>query len=137
MIDKNQARVALLEFDPQSQNPPGYLTHIGNHLREIVVSPGVTPEQKALAIRINKALNNVQAWLEKVHSDAAQLIQMTPQQLLAPETTRLLDDLFTQANNAFVGQTDPNTDQVKEGVVQIHYSVQGLATFDVQPYSAS
>jgi hypothetical protein len=62
---------------------------------------------------------------------------MTPQQLLAPETTRILDDLFTQANNAFVGQTDPNTDQVKEGVVQIHYSVLGLATFDVQPYSAS
>jgi eukaryotic-like serine/threonine-protein kinase len=137
MIDKNQARVALLEFDPQSQNPPGYLTHIGNHLREIVDSPGVTPEQKELAIRINKALNNVQAWLEKAHSDAAQLIQMTPQQLLAPETTRILDDLFTQANNAFVGQTDPNTDQVKEGVVQIHYSVQGLATFDVQPHSAS
>jgi hypothetical protein len=137
LIDKNQARVALLEFDPQSQNPPGYLTHIGNHLREIVDSPGVSPEQKELAIRINKALNNVQAWLEKVHSDAAQLIQMTPQQLLAPETTRILDDLFTQANNAFVGQTDPNTDQVKEGVVQIHYSVLGLATFDVQPYSAS
>ncbi len=137
MIDKNQAKVALLEFDPQSQTPPGYLTHIGNHLREIADSPGVTPEQKALAIRINKALNNVQAWLEKVHSYAAQLIQMTPQQLLAPETIKILDDLFTQANNAFVGQTDPNTDQVKEGVVQIHYSIQGLATFNVQPYAAS
>lgn len=136
MIDQNQARVALLEFDPQNQDPPGYLKHIGNHLREIVESPGVTPEQKALAIRINTALNNVQAWLEAVHNDAARLIQMTPQQLTAPENVKLLDDLFTQANNAFVGQTDPNTDLVKEGVVQIHYSIQGLATFDIQPYSA-
>lgn len=136
MIDPAQAKVALLEFDPQSQVPPGYLKHIGDHLREIVAANGVTPGQKAQAIRINAALNNVQAWLENVHNDASQLIQMTPQQLVSPTASRLLNDLFTQANYAFVGQTDPNTGQVKEGVVQIHYNVLGLATFDVQPYTA-
>jgi serine/threonine protein kinase len=135
MIDPNQAHVALLEFDPQSQVPPGYMKHIGDHLREIVVASGVTPGQKAQAIRINAALNNVQGWLENVHNDAAQLIQMTPQQLVAPGTSRLLNDMFTQANYAFVGQTDPNTGKVKEGVVQIHYNVLGLATFDVHPYT--
>jgi hypothetical protein len=41
--------------------------------------------------------------------------------------------MFTQANYAFVGQFDPNTSRVKEGVVQIHYNIQGLATFDVMP----
>lgn len=136
MIDPTQAKVALLEFDPQSQTPPGYLKHIGDHLREIVAANGVTPGQKAQAIRINAALNNVQTWLENVHNDASKLIQMTPQQLVAPGTSRLLNDLFTQANYAFVGQTDPNTGQVKEGVVQIHYNVLGLAAFDVQPYTA-
>lgn len=137
MIDPAQARVAMLEIDPQNQNPPGYLKHIGNHLGEIVRVSGITPEQKTLAIQINSALNNVQAWLLAVHKDAAQLAQMTPQQLLAPSTLPLLNDLFIQANNAFVGQTDPNTNLVRDGVVQIHYSIQGLATFEIQQYSAA
>jgi hypothetical protein len=117
------------------QNPPGYLKEIGNHLRELVTVPGVTPGQRALAIRINEELNNVQFWLQAVHDDATKLIQMTSQQLLAPATIPLLDSLFTQANTAFVGQTDSNTGQVKAGVVQIHYDIQRLATFDIQPYT--
>ena len=43
------------------------------------------------------------------------------------------NNLFTQANNAFVGQVDPNTNNVKDGVVQIHYNIQALATFDITP----
>jgi hypothetical protein len=135
MIDKNIARIGLLEFDPQ-QNPPPYLKHIGNHLRETVSLPGVTPTQRELAITINKALNNVKVWLEAVHKIAAQLIQMSREELLADSTLPLLDDLFTQTNFAFVGQIDPNNSQIREGVVQIHYNTLRLATFEIKPYTA-
>jgi hypothetical protein len=136
LINPTEARVALLEFDEQNQNPPGYLKHIGNHLREVVTVPNVTEDQKALANQINQYINNVQGWLTDVHKDATTLIHMPPDQLLQPSTTPILDDMFTKANYAFVGQTDPNTNQVKGGVVEIHYSIQRLATFDIRPYQA-
>ncbi|GAC1426663.1 MAG: hypothetical protein NVS4B1_15240 [Ktedonobacteraceae bacterium] len=130
LIDVKTARVALLEFDP-AQEPPGYLKHIGSHLQSISQIPGTTPEQHALAIRISQAINNVQGWLDALHADAAKLIHMNADQLVQSDALTLLNDLFIQANHAFVGQVDPNTDNVKEGVVQIHYNVQALATFDV------
>jgi hypothetical protein len=131
-VDPTIARVGLLEIDP-TQSPPGYLKHIGTHLREITQSPGVSADQKALAIRITSAIDNVQFWLENVHKDAEVLLQMPRSQLLQPAATKIFDDLFTQTNTAFIGQTDPNTLQVKEGIAQIHYNIQRLATFNIQP----
>ncbi|MBA2286182.1 MAG: hypothetical protein H0W02_11910, partial [Ktedonobacteraceae bacterium] len=129
------AQVALLEFSAQ-QNPPGYLKHIGNHLRNLVQVPNLSPAQHALAQRITTAINNVQNWLNAIHADAVRIIHMSAADLVQPGTTSLLDDLFTQTNYAFVGRTDPNTNQVEEGVVQIHYSIQNLATFDITVCSA-
>jgi serine/threonine protein kinase len=131
LIDPTIARVAMLEFDVQNQSPPGYLKHINTHLVEIVECPGVTADQRALAIEINAALNNVQAQLVKVHTDAAKLVHMSDAQLQQPQAAVLLNDLFTEANNAFAGQVDPNTNQVIPGVVQIHYNIQRLATMDI------
>ena len=133
LIDPTVARVALLEFDVAHQQPPGYLEHIGTHLRELTISPGVTPAQRTLAIRITQAINNVQGWHEAVHTDAVKLEKMNNSQLSQPDALSILNDLLTQANHAFVGQFDPNTSTVKEGVVQIHNNMQGLATFDVTP----
>ena len=132
-IDQTIARVALLEFDVLHQQPPGYLQHIGAHLRELSNSPGVTAAQRTLAIQITQAINNVQHWLEAVHADAVKLEKMDNSQMLQPDALSIFDDLFTQANYAFVGQFDPNTSTVKEGVVQIHNNIQKLATFDVTP----
>ena len=132
-IDPTIARVAMLEFDVLHQQPPGYLRHIGTHLREMTSSPGVTQEQRTLAIRITQAIDNVQGWLEAVHTDAVQLEKMDNSQLSQPGALSILNDLFTQANHAFLGQFDPNTSTVKEGVVQIHNNSQRLATFDVSP----
>ncbi|MBV9711004.1 MAG: anti-sigma factor [Ktedonobacteraceae bacterium] len=134
-VNPTIAHVALLEIDP-TQTPPGYLKHIGTHLREITQSPGIDADQQALAIRINSAIDNVQFWLENVHKDAETLLSMPKHQLLQPAATKIFDDLFTQANYAFIGQTDPNTLQVKEGVAQIHYNVQRLATFMIRPCTA-
>ena len=132
LIDPTVAHVALLEFEP-TQDPPGYLKHIGSHLQSIDQIAAATPEQHALSIRINQAINNVQGWLNAVHADASKLIHMNSDQLVQPDALTTLNDLFTQANNAFVGQVDPSTNNVKEGVVQIHYNIQALATFDVAP----
>jgi serine/threonine protein kinase len=133
LIDQTIARVALLEFDVVHQQPPGYLRHIGTHLRELSNAPGVTAAQRALDIRITQAIDNVQNWLEAVHADAAKLEKMDNGQMSQPGALSIFDDLFTQANRAFVGQFDPNTSTVKEGVVQIHNNIQKLATFDVTP----
>src|SRR6266496_1554905 len=133
LIDQTIARVALLEFDPVHQQPPGYLDHVGTHLRELASSPGETAAQRTLAIRIGQAINNVQAWLKAVHTDAVKLVHMNNSQLSQPAALSLLNDMLTQAQIALVGHFDPNTNSVNEGVAQIHDNIQGLATFDVTP----
>lgn len=137
LINSTIARIALLEFDESRQYPPGYLAHISSHLASITQSPSVTPEQKALAIQINQSINKVQFWLNLVHKDAQKLMQMSDAQLLQPGARPLLDDLYVQANRAFTGQFDPNTNQVQEGITQIHADILRLATFDIQPYQAA
>ncbi|GER87092.1 hypothetical protein KDW_12540 [Dictyobacter vulcani] len=136
LVDPKIARVALLEVS-QSESPPAYLLHIGNHLHEISFAPNVNGDQKKLATEINVAINNVKSWFLGVHDDAAAIIHMSPDQLRKPETLARLNHMFKLANNAFVGETDPATNQVREGVSQIHYKAQQLATFDVMACSAS
>jgi eukaryotic-like serine/threonine-protein kinase len=130
LVDPVIAQVALLEISP-TQDPPGYLKHISKHLYGITQSPGVTSEQKQLALEINSAMDNVQTWLTDLHKDAEELIHKPADQLVQPQTFPLFNDMFELANNAFVSQTDPHTGQVKEGVAQIHYKIQSLATFDI------
>jgi hypothetical protein len=134
LVNATIAKVAILEFNVQTQAPPGYLYHIGTkHLHGIAQLPDATAEQKALAIQISKAIDNVNIWLQTVRQDALQLFHMTNDQLLGTAGRNLLDDLAAQANDAFVGQIDPYTHQIKEGVVQIHYNIQRLATFNISP----
>ncbi|HEV2583528.1 MAG TPA: serine/threonine-protein kinase, partial [Ktedonobacteraceae bacterium] len=133
LINQTIARVALLEFDPVHQQPPGYLDHIGTHLRELANAPGVTTGQHNLAIQIGQAINNVQGWLQAVRADAVKLVQMNNSQLSQPAALTLLNDLLTQAKYALVGFLDPNTNTVRDGVAQIHDDIQGLATFNVTP----
>ena len=94
-------------------------------------SPGANAGQKQLAIKINNALNKVQAWLEQVHQDAKKLIMMDPTQLTQPEALSLLDDMVTNAQYAYTGQFDPASDTLQFGVTQIHYAIEQLATMDI------
>lgn len=130
-VDPTIAHVALLTIDPVKQIPPGYLRHIGTHLRAIVQNADATPDQRALAARIQQAINNVTIWLSHAHVDAETLIQMSKGQLTQPQATQLMNDLVDQASSAFLGQINSNTNQVKEGVVQINYSIHNLATFAI------
>jgi len=138
IFDKTNAiaQIGLLEVNAQ-QTPPGYLYHIAIHLHEIAQLPDTAPEQKVLAIQVGDAIGNVNIWLHSVHDDALQLYKMTDEQLLGTQGRSLLNDLATQANSAFVGQIDPYTHQVKNGVVQIHYNIQRLATFDIRACTSS
>ena len=128
--------VAILEFDVQAQNPPGYLSQIGTHLNALTQAPGVTPEKRMLAAQIDQDINNMQGWLEQVHKDAKQLIHTPLGQYHSPASRSLLDDMETNALYAFIGRPDPSTGQVLGGMIQVHYTIQDLATLDVVPFSS-
>jgi hypothetical protein len=131
LVNARLARVSLLEFDVQHQVPPGFLYHIALHLKGLVDSPGATVAQRQLTIQIENAINKVQALLEQVHQDAKKLVKMTDAQLLQPATLSLLDDMTKHAQDAFVGQFDPATGEIQDGVTQIHYAIQRLAAINV------
>jgi hypothetical protein len=128
------AAVAVLEFDVQNQKPPGYLSEIGTHLNALTQSPGVTQEKRLLAAQIDQSINNMQNWLEQVHQDAKQLINTPTAQYNSPASQSILDDMAANALYAFIGRLDPSISQVQGGMIQIHYSIQSLATFDVTPF---
>lgn len=131
LVDPNAGRIGLLQFE-QGQNPPGYLAHIDFHLVGYTHSPGVTMDQQRLATRIDAMLTAVTALLWKVHGDAALLAQMSDTALLSQEALSLLDDMYTNATDAFVGQPDPATGSVQGGVTQIHDELQLLATIQIR-----
>lgn len=129
------AAVAILEFDVQAQNPPGYLSQIGTHLNALTQAPGVTPEKRMLAAQIDQDINNMQGWLEQVHKDAKQLINMPIGQYNSPTARSMLDDMEANALYAFIGRLDPSSGQVSGGMIQVNYTIQNLATFDITSYN--
>ncbi|HEX6479245.1 MAG TPA: protein kinase [Ktedonobacteraceae bacterium] len=137
LVDPTIAKIGLLTFDTALQvNNPGYLYHIGTHLRDIASLPQADAQQKALAVQISQATNGVNAWFQTIRNDVLQLYQMPVAQLLGSEGRTLLDTVAALANTAFVGQIN-SQGQVIDGVVQIHYAIQRLATFDVKACTAS
>jgi len=130
------ASVAILEFDVQNQNPPGYLSQIGTHLNALTQAQGATQDKRALAAQIDQDINNMQNWLEQVHTDAKQLINTPLGQYNSPASKSLLDDMAANALYAFIGRSDPSTGQVLGGMIQVQYTIQSLATYDIAPYSA-
>lgn len=136
LIDPTIGSVALLEFDQQNQNPPGYLYHINKHLQGIIQAPGATMDQSKLAGQISTALNQVTVWLQQVRSDAKQLVNMPTNQLLSQQSLSILNDMKTQADFAYSGQVDPATNNVvKDGVSQIRHNIEHLAAFTVTAYT--
>jgi serine/threonine protein kinase len=121
----------------QTESPPGYLKHIGAiHLHEITDLPQSSAEQKALAIHINQALDQVNLWLQTIHDDLVQLLPMSSTQLFGNTGLTKLNEIAKLANYAFAGKVDQH-DQITEGVVQINYNIQRLATFNVRACTAS
>ena len=137
--DPSIARVGLLTVDTTRQgvakflasDPPGDLDHMKLHLNQLNRAPDATPQMHTLSQEIAGALDNVKGWLQQVRTDAKQLFHMTPAQLAQPAARDVLDDLVTHVTYAYIGQLDPITDTLKPGVLQAHYDVLKLATFDI------
>jgi hypothetical protein len=133
LVDPVQGQIGLLQTHA-NQTPPGYLYHVALHLNGVLSSQGATQYQRHLATQINTGIDNVNAWLEQMRQDAVQLAHMSDAQLARPASLALLNDIVTQANNAYDGQTNPSTGQQLIGVTQIYQLVQQLATFEVKNY---
>lgn len=131
--DPTFSQVGMLELNAV-QNPPGYLYHIATHLNGVLTSPGSTTYQRNLAIQINTGINNVNVWLRQVRSDAIQLVQMDNAHLALSSSLTLLNDMATQAHNAYMGRTGSSGGQVQQGMAQIYVNAQRLATFSVTAY---
>jgi hypothetical protein len=137
--DPTFAQVSLLTVDKTRQgvvkylatDPPGDLDHMILHLSELNRAPDATPQMHTLSQDIVVALGNVKGRLQQVRADAKQLFDMTPAQLAQPAALAVLDDMVTQATYAYIGQFNPITNSVKPGVLQVHYDVLKLATFDI------
>jgi hypothetical protein len=131
-VNERLARIGLLDVDGPTQDPPGYLSHVSKHLYGLLEANTATPALRTKVAAIVAALDNVKSWLVQVHHDAFQIMKMSDTQLRQPATLSLLNDMIDNATNAFSGQPDPVTGQMREGVTWIHDQVQSLATLDVQ-----
>ncbi len=131
------ASVGLVDVQGVNQQPPSYLTHILHHLNGLVNAPGSTPDQRKAAAQIIDAMSNVRQWLNQLRTDVKQLLNMSDAQMAQPAALALLNDMATQANAAYTGETDPATGTLREGVIWTHASIQALASMNIYQYVQS
>jgi hypothetical protein len=137
MINDRLARIGLLEVNGPTQDPPGYLTHIVHHLNGLLQAPGATPELRKNVADIVMALNNAKYWLTRLRMDAQKLVKMTDAQLRQPATLNLINDMIDNATNAYSGEIDPASGQMREGVSWLHDHMQLIANFSISPFTAN
>ncbi len=123
-------------YNGKGEIPPGYVYLIPVHLKAAVSTPQATAEQRQLVSQIVNALNQVASDLMQVRGDAKQLVALNSTQLVTPQARLLLNDLAAAAGNAYTGSINPSTGQQQGGADWIYHSMQRLATFKVQPYTA-
>ena len=130
------ARVPLLDTCTQ-QRAIGFVRHIGAHLQGVTSVPGATSATQAAASQIDKALNQVKAWLEIVRTDAIKLLDTPNNQLVQTSSLNTLGDLVTQIRYAYAGHLDPTTGVYTGGVTWIYASIQRMAVLDVTPCTST
>ena len=72
----------------------------------------------------------------QMRRDAERLQGLTDQQLLLASSLLIMDDMTTQALHAYSGRLNPVTNEVQGGVIQVHYNLGHLATFEITPYKS-
>ncbi len=145
LADARTVQVALLGPAPTNPDPPGYaygdevspgyVYLISEHMAGAIQSPQTTSDQRKLAVQINSHLDEEKGLFEQVQHDAKQVLRMSDTQILGAQALTLLDDLATQAQNAYSGQLDPSTGQSKGGALWVYGNLQRLAAFDVRQYT--
>lgn len=132
----NIARAPLLDTCTQPHTI-GFVRHIGAHLQGVTSAPGATRATQISASEIDKAINQVKAWLDNVRADAIKLINTPNSQLVQTSSLNTLGDLATQARYAYTGHIDPTTGTYTGGVTWIYDSIQRLASIDVTPCTST
>jgi hypothetical protein len=144
LADTRTVQIALLGPTPTNPDPPGYaygdevspgyVYLISEHMAGAIQSPQTTPDQRKLAVQINARLDEEKGLFEQMQHDAKHVLRMSDTQLLGAQALTLLDDLATQAQNAYSGQLDPSTGLSEGGALWIYGNLQRLAAFDVRQY---
>jgi hypothetical protein len=147
LADARTTQVALLGPAPTNPDPPGYTYDnevspgyvylISEHMAGAIQSPQTTADQRKLAVQITTRLDEEKRLFEQAQQDAKQLLRMSATQLLGAQALTSLNDLATQAQNAYSGQLDPSTGQSVGGALWIYGNLQRLATFDIRQYPAA
>ena len=145
LADTRTVQIVLLGPTPTNPDPPGYafgdevspgyVYLISDHMAGAIQSPQTTSDQRKLAVQINSHLDEEKGLFEQVQHDAKQVLRMSDTQILGAQTLTLLDDLATQAQNAYSGQLDPSTGQSAGGALWVYGNLQRLAAFDVRQYT--
>jgi len=146
LADAQATQIALLgpapqDADPpgyvyQNEAPPGYVYLIQDHMNGALLAPQATAEQRQLGIHISRELDGVKNSVARAAQDARQLVRLTDAHLLQAPALALLDDLATQAQDAYTGQLDPSASQPEGGALLIYGNLQRLAAFEMRPYVA-
>ena len=142
LADASASQVALLGPTPTDPDPPGYtygdeappgyVYLISEHMGGAIESPQTTTDQRTLAVQINQGLDREKSVLEQVHQDAKQLLSMNDEQLRQPAALSLLNDLASQAQDAYNGQINPSNGQPEDGALWTYDNLQRLVTFDIR-----
>lgn len=140
LTDPLSSKIALLTVAPEQKvqanfyyDPFGYVDHSILHVGQVGKATDITPQMRQLTTQIVDALQNAGVLLQDVRQDAIKLYQMrnNPSQIQQDSTGALLDDMTTKALYAYIGQVNPNTNQVQPAILQAHYNVQRLATLTI------
>ena len=142
LADASASQVALLGPTPTDPDPPGYtygdeappgyVYLISEHMGGAIESPQTTTDQRTLAVQINQGLDREKSVLEQLHQDAKQLLSMNDEQLRQPAALSLLNDLASQAQDAYNGQINPSNGQPEDGALWTYDNLQRLVTFDIR-----
>ena len=135
LVDYRKGGVPVLQLT-QEQKPTGYLYHIGLHLLGLLSFSATSPELRAKIARIMTALDTMNVWLKQLRQDAHQIAAMTDDQLRQQSTLTILNDMATNANYAYVGKEDPNTNTTQEGAEWLYQNTLQLSTVGIQAVKA-
>ena len=142
LVSDQSALFGLLTVNPLHQglrfrmtNPDGYVNHIQYHLAQIASASEITPAVHASCIQITHDLNtNIRLWLENVRSDDRAILLSALADLNTLRSDRVaqkLDEMMSLISAAYYGKLDSQTGQMQNGVVQVHFALQQMATMQV------
>ena len=130
-IDETLAQTPLIDLTKQ-QAVSSYIYNINNRLLSLLAAPGASPTMSKRAQQTIDALPDTQNWLQQMHDYARRLLLMTDSALLQPGARDILDNMVTEANNAYNGPIDSSAPTPHTGAVFILNTIQLLAVLDVQ-----